>query len=77
MNPRSEYSDRLAHRRSRAAGLAQREHSIGNLRLLVVVAAIVLAVLVFGYHVLAPGWLGVPAIAFLAFVLHLCFFSTC
>jgi hypothetical protein len=70
MDPRTEYSTRLDDRRARADGLAQRERTIGNVRLLVFVAATVIAVLVFGYHAVSAGWLGLPAVVFLALVVH-------
>jgi hypothetical protein len=70
MDPPSEYAPRLADRRARAAALAWREYTIGNIRLAIFVAAAVLAVLVFAYHLLSSAWLGVPAVIFLALIVH-------
>lgn len=70
MDPRREYTERLALRRAAAAALADRERNIGTARLIIFVAAVVIAAVVFGYRAIATGWLGLPAAVFLGLVIY-------
>ena len=63
-NPRAEYGKRLEHRRSSAGRLNLWHHRIGNLRLIVFLAAAVLAWLAFQSHRISPWWLAAPACVF-------------
>jgi hypothetical protein len=62
---RAEYARRLDERRATVAMLARREALVGNLRVVVFVAGLVLLVLVFWTGHVAPGWLAVPGVLFL------------
>lgn len=65
----TEYARRLADRRHRAEQLAATERRIGNWRLLVFVAGVVVAWLAFAPGMLSPLWLAAPLVAFIALVL--------
>ena len=69
MNPRSEYQTRLAARRAVSENEAQRFRWIGNLRLAVAIAGVVLAFFVFGETVVSPMWLVVPVALFITLVI--------
>lgn len=66
--PNREYQRRLAARRKVAARLAQRERSIGNVRLLVFTVGLVLAWLAWGAELLSAAWLLVPVTVFAGLV---------
>ena len=70
VDARAAYTVRLAERRRRAAALALAERRIGTARLALFVAALVLAWLAFGLHLL-PGWaVALPAAGFVALLLR-------
>ncbi len=62
--PREEYVARLAARRGRAAALAGRERVLGNARVGVFLAGLLLAWLAFGAKVASAWWLILPGSAF-------------
>jgi hypothetical protein len=66
--PRIEYGHRIEQRRAAAARLKSWHYRIGNTRLIVFIAAVVLAWLAFRSKVLSPWWLLVPSFGFLALV---------
>ncbi len=63
--PRAEYVRRLEDRRQEAVRLARREGVLGNARLVVFVAGVVLGWLAFASHLLYPWWLAVPVATFI------------
>jgi len=68
MDPRGAYTERLEARRAAVAQHDKRHRSIGNLRLLVFLAAAVLAWLAWGRGLLSPFWLGLPAAVFVCLI---------
>ncbi len=66
LSPRQEYARRREERERHAAALARRERLVGRARLLVALAAVVVAVLAFGAHSLSGWWLLVPVAVFSA-----------
>ncbi|MFY9531224.1 MAG: hypothetical protein WAR24_20135 [Candidatus Acidiferrales bacterium] len=67
-SPATEYSRRMEARHARALQLEKRHIQLGNLRLLIVIAAITIAWLALKRHAFSPAWLLVPAAVFLALV---------
>lgn len=67
-DPRAAYRERLEARRSAVAQHDRRHHTIGNLRLLVFLAAGVLAWLIWGREVLSMYWLALPAVVFIGLI---------
>jgi len=67
---RQEYTSRLAARRVAAHRLARLERRISNARLLVFVAAAVVALVAFDTHRLSPWWIALPALLFVGLVLR-------
>jgi hypothetical protein len=67
-DPRAEYTQRLEARRAAAALHERRHRTIGNLRLLIFIAAAVLAWLAWWRGALSPLWLLLPAAAFVGLV---------
>lgn len=65
-SPRAEYTRRLEARLASARKLDNRHKSIGNYRLMIAVAAAVLAYLVFGLGTLTYFWLLIPVAGFIA-----------
>src|SRR5574341_576989 len=64
MDPRSTYAARLAHWK-RVADSSQREFiALGNARLALVAAALLMAWLAFARHLFDPWWLLVPGVVF-------------
>jgi hypothetical protein len=61
VDPLAEYSRRLEARRAVASGYERRHISIGNWRVLTVLAAIGIAILAFGYNLFSGWWLLAPA----------------
>ena len=66
----NEYTKHLGFVEQEAAGLKRRHISIGNWRLALFIAAIVLGYVAFSRHAVSPWWLAVPVVVFfvLAFV---------
>ncbi|HEX5271869.1 MAG TPA: hypothetical protein VFW33_15330, partial [Gemmataceae bacterium] len=65
-SPRAEYARRLEARRA-AAAERERTHAVtGVSRFVVAVAGVILLVVVFAPRWVAPGWLAVPVVVFLA-----------
>ena len=69
-SPRGEYLRQLEIRRAAERKLERRHISIGNYRLAVAIAAVIVAFLVFGRDVLPPLWLIVPVFVFIALVIY-------
>jgi len=67
-SPESEYLHRLEARRAAEAQFERRHRTIGNWRLMVVIAGVILIYLVFARGALSPWWLLVPAALFVALV---------
>src|SRR5262249_7012407 len=65
-NPHGEYQQRRQQRLALEVSLLHRERWLGNSRVLVFLAAVVLAVLAFGPHWLSPWWLVLPTVVFSA-----------
>src|SRR5438046_1857274 len=68
-SPRDEYRRRLDARRQTLARSTRKEGWIANARLLVLILALIQAWFVFGTTAMAPLWLLVPVLAFIALVL--------
>jgi hypothetical protein len=68
--PRAEYTRRLEARRAEAARLDRLQDLVGISRVVVFVAAVLLAWLAFGADLLAPAWLAVPAVLFLTLLIR-------
>ena len=68
MDPRSEYSERLKQRKDSAAHNNSWHHRIGNARLIVFLAAIVMAWFAFMSHFFSPWWLLIPLCVFLILI---------
>jgi hypothetical protein len=66
MDPQSEYTHRIEQRRVAAARRESWHYRIGNTRLIVFIAAAVMAWLAFQSQTLSPWWLSAPACAFVA-----------
>jgi hypothetical protein len=64
-SPREEYLQRFEARRAAGLELERRHRIIGNCRLAVAVAAVILAALAFGRGAISPLWLLLPALVFL------------
>lgn len=60
LSPALEYSGRLRAREARVAQYNQIHFRLGNIRLLLAIAAVVLGWLSLGRHVISVWWLGVP-----------------
>ncbi len=67
-SPRLAYTHRMERRRTDADRLNTWHHRIGNMRLLLFIAAAVMAWLSFHSRIFSAGWLLVPAFIFLALV---------
>jgi len=67
-NPRAEYERRLHERRQEQARQDRLHLALSNARLAVVIAAAVMAWLVFESQMLRAGWLAIPALVFLVLV---------
>ena len=67
-SPRGEYLRRLDARRASVQQMERRHRTMGNCRLLLAIAAAILAFLAFGFGRLSPFWLLIPAILFIALV---------
>ena len=65
-DPKAEFTERLSARRETLARCDRQHIRIGNLRLLVVLAAAALGWLSLGRHLLSPWWMIAPAAGFLA-----------
>ena len=71
MNPHAEYTRRLAERRSEAEREDKVSRRIGNARLMVAIATVVVAFFVFGEVTITPWWLIPPvAVFFVLVILH-------
>lgn len=68
-DPRAEYEARLARRREEATRRTRLDRRISNLRLAVFAALVVGAFAAFGADALAPAWLLLPAVLFVALLL--------
>jgi hypothetical protein len=68
VNPVAEYQRRLAERSAVADRDQSRFRSIGNARLAVGIAGVIVAFFVFGETVISPLWLLIPAVAFAVLV---------
>jgi hypothetical protein len=66
--PQEEYRQRAARHHAHAAEAARREETISRARLVVAVAAAVIAGIAYGTGHLSPWWLGAPVVAFAALV---------
>ena len=64
MDPKSEYGARLAARQAEVDRGASASRRIGNLRLVVAIAAVAIAFFVFGETLISPWWLLPPLIIF-------------
>jgi len=69
VNPLAEYETRLAERRSIAERESKSFRRIGNLRLAVGIAGVIVAFFVFGQVVIPPIWLTVPVASFFVLVI--------
>ena len=67
-SPRGEYLRRLDARRGSVEQMERRHRTLGNCRLLVALAAAILAFLAFGFDAISPLWLMIPAILFVVLV---------
>jgi hypothetical protein len=67
-SPRGEYLRRLDARRGSVEQMERRHRTLGNCRLLVALAAAILAFLAFGFDAISPLWLLIPAILFVVLV---------
>jgi hypothetical protein len=65
-DPRAACAERLAARRAEAAARARVDRALSNARLAVFAAGVIVAFLIFGSRLLAPVWLALPVLAFLA-----------
>jgi hypothetical protein len=65
MDPRSEYSERLKQRQASAARHNSWHHRIGNMRLVVFIAAVAMAWFAFRPHFFSPWWLLAPLCVFI------------
>ena len=63
-SPRGEYARRLDARRGSVQQMERRHRTMGNGRLLLAIAATILAFLAFGFGSISPLWLLIPAIFF-------------
>jgi len=68
VSPLAEYQSRLAERRALADRESRLFRRIGNLRLAVGIAGVIMAFFVFGETVIAPAWLVVPLVLFLSLI---------
>ena len=68
MNPLAEYQRRLGERRAVAESEGKRFRRIGNARLGIGIAGVIVAFFVFGETILSPWWLVIPAAAFAVLV---------
>lgn len=68
MDPKPEYSSRLAARQAVAAREEKASRRISSLRLLAAIAGVAVAFFVFGQTVLSPWWLVAPAVVFATLV---------
>ena len=69
--PRAAYTQRLEARLAEAGRHERRHRTLGNLRLLVFLAAVLLGWLALGPHTLSPWWLAAPAAVFIVLaVIH-------
>ncbi len=64
--PQQEYTRRLAERQAEVERYTQRHKSLGNWRLAVVAAGLLIALLAFGYHLFSGWWLVLPLVLSLA-----------
>jgi hypothetical protein len=69
-NPQSEYQRRLERWRGELNSSARRGIQVGNVRLATALAAVVLALVAFAWHVISGWWLLVPLAVFIALVIH-------
>jgi hypothetical protein len=69
-DPLSEYRSRLEARRTAVAGRERAHRTVGNLRLLVFIAAGVVSWLSFGAGALSPYWLAVPVAIFIGLLVY-------
>ncbi len=67
-SPRGEYTRRLDARRASVEQMERRHRTMGNCRLLLAIAAAILAFLAFGFDAISPLWLLIPAVLFITLV---------
>lgn len=68
-NPRAEYESRLEQKLSSVGTLDRWHHRIGNTRLILFVAGVILAWLAFHSQRISPWWILIPCCGFLALVI--------